>query len=130
MQRNVRLGHERLEVYDRALDLVELADSVAIGFTGTRRHLGWQLHKAACSVVLNIAEGNGRFRPLDKAQFFVIASGSTLECAAVLDIAERLGVGSADDRQTMRSLLESINGMLIGLSRSMRRRVPPEARPR
>jgi four helix bundle protein len=114
--------HERLEVYQRALDLVVLADELATRFTGVRRHLGWQLHRAASSVVLNIAEGNGRVGPRDKAQFFVIATGSALECAAVLDIAERLGLGSPLNHEEMRDLIRHIVRMLSGLSRSVRAR--------
>ncbi len=120
--RKVVLDHERLEVYRSALDVVDLVDRLAPAFTGVRRHLGWQIHKAATLIVLNIAEGNGRFRPLDKAQFFVIATGSANECAAVLDIADRLGVGDSELRAEIRAMLESITRMLIGLSRSVRSR--------
>jgi four helix bundle protein len=35
--------------------------------------------------VLNIAEGAGRFSPLDKARFYGIARGSATACGALLD---------------------------------------------
>lgn len=118
----VVLDHERLEVYRLALDAVVVADRLAVSFTGVRRHLGWQIHRAATSIVLNVAEGNGRFRPLDKAQFFVIATGSANECAAILDIADRLNVGDPELRAEMRTLLTSIIRMLIALARTSRSR--------
>ncbi|MGK7311465.1 MAG: four helix bundle protein [Candidatus Longimicrobiales bacterium M2_2A_002] len=117
--------HERLEVYKRSLELVEAVDRFVYRFAGNRRHLGWQLHRAASSIPLNIAEGNGRYRRNDKAQFFVVATGSALECAAVLDIGERLNVGSATERAHMRALLVEIVRMLIALSRSVRRKDRP-----
>ena len=114
--------HERLDVYRDALDLVVLADRMALSFTGVRKHLGWQLHRAACSVVLNIAEGSGRYRPGDKAQFFVIASGSVAECAAIVDIGERLGIGEDQVRSELRTRLNDLARRLISLSRTVRRR--------
>jgi four helix bundle protein len=119
------LNHERLNVYRLSLDLVEAVDRFAPCFTGVRRHLGWQLHRAASSVPLNIAEGNGRFRRKDKAQFFVIATGSALECAAAMDIADRLNVGPENERAVIRSLLVEVIRMLVGLTKSVRQKDRP-----
>lgn len=113
---------ERLAVYQRAMEVVVLADRFALLFTGTRRHLGWQLHRAATSIVLNIAEASGRFRKLDKAQFLVIATGSAMECAAIMDIAEHLDIGEPPRRAELRTALESTTAMLIRMSRSVRQR--------
>ncbi len=45
-----------------------------------------QLDRASTSIVLNLAEGNGKFTPPDRCRFFDIARGSALECAAALDV--------------------------------------------
>src|SRR5437588_12233314 len=45
-----------------------------------------QLDRAATSIPLNIAEGNGKFSKRDRARFFDIAHGSALESAASLDV--------------------------------------------
>ena len=38
------------------------------------------------SVPIVLAQGNSKFSPVDRAQFFDIAYGSVLECAACLDV--------------------------------------------
>lgn len=111
-----------MDVYQRALEVVVMADRFALLFTGSRRHMGWQLHRAASSIVLNIAEASGRFRKLDKAQFLVVATGSAMECAAILAIAERLSIGEAATRAQLRTALESTTAMLIRMSQSVRKR--------
>ena len=49
-------------------------------------HLKNQLNRAAASIVLNLAEGYGRFSKADQRRFFIIAMGSLRECQAVLDL--------------------------------------------
>jgi four helix bundle protein len=50
------------------------------------RELVDQLKRASISLVLNIAEGAGKSAIDDKKRFYSIARGSTLECAAILDL--------------------------------------------
>ena len=117
--RRRRFDHERLEVYRLSLELVGRIDGFARRFKGIRTHLGGQLHRAGCSIPLNIAEGNGRYHPKDRAQFLRVATGSALECAAIIAIADRLDVGSEQDRQAIRDLLRSIVPMLITMTRNL-----------
>jgi len=44
-----------------------------------------QLKRAAFSIMLNIAEGSGRFSPKDKRNFYIISRGSVFECVAIMD---------------------------------------------
>lgn len=48
------------------------------------RSLKDQLKRASMSIILNIAEGSGKFSKPDKKNFFVIARGSVNECVANL----------------------------------------------
>jgi four helix bundle protein len=105
---------EKLTVYQRALEFAswsqDLIESL-IKRTSTRDHL----ERAGDSIALNIAEGNGKFSQKDRARFFQIAHGSTLECAACLDllVARRCCAGSAVARG--KSILEEIVRMLFAM---------------
>ncbi len=46
-----------------------------------------QFDRASSSVVLNLAEGSGKFSPKDKRRFYHIAFGSLRECESILTLA-------------------------------------------
>jgi hypothetical protein len=48
-----------------------------------------EIDNSATSVILNVAEGNGRYSELDHHRFLDIASASVAETAAYLDLYER-----------------------------------------
>jgi four helix bundle protein len=48
-----------------------------------------QVDKAVTSVILNVAEGNGRYPDGDRRRFLDIAQGSAVKAAAYLDLCER-----------------------------------------
>lgn len=106
-----------LDVYVVALEFQSIARRILTG-----RRLGAlrdQLDRASVSIVLNIAEGAGRFAPADKARHYVIARGSALECRAILDLLEARAFGSAPVMRQATGLLDRIVAMLTRLARSM-----------
>ena len=80
-----RFDHEKLAVYQLSIDFVAWAQSLVEGapLTGPLRD---QLDRAASSIPLNIAEGNGKYSKRDRCRFLEVARGSALECAACLDV--------------------------------------------
>jgi len=78
--------HERLDVYRLSIDYVAFSFRNAKGLGGINRHARDQWLRAAQSIPLNIAEGNGKRSLKDKNRFFEIARGSALECAAIHDV--------------------------------------------
>src|SRR5690348_14236941 len=80
------LDHHKLEVYRRALALLETCDRVVEHLPARRSHLRDQLDRSATSVVANIAEGAGEYRPKEKARFYRMARRSGIEIAAWLDM--------------------------------------------
>ena len=75
-----------------------------------------QLDRAATSISLNIAEGNGKYTAADRCRFFDIARGSALECAACLDVL--VAKKKLVDAGLGKSILVRIVSMLVGLIRS------------
>ena len=111
--------HERLDVYQAALDFVVLAEDASEHLPRGRSHLADQLHRAATSIVLNIAEGAGKYSKPDKRRFYVTARGSTTESAAIFDILLRLGAVTPDLQADAKTKLVRIASMLIKLAKSL-----------
>ena len=80
------MNHERLDVYRCAIQFAALALPLATKMPSGYRELADQLRRAVISIPLNIAEGTGKVSARDKANFYAIARGSAMECAAILDV--------------------------------------------
>lgn len=78
--------HEKLKVYQKALQFVEWLSKLDTKEAKPKPKVLNHLDEASTSIVLNIAEGNGKFRSNDRCNFFDISRGSALECAGALDI--------------------------------------------
>ena len=74
----MQFGHEQLAVYRLAINYVAWSYAVAKERNGVDRHARDQLLRAAQSIALNIAEGNGKATNADRRRFFEIARGSAL----------------------------------------------------
>ena len=80
-----QFDHERLKVYQEALRFVVWASPIIEDLPGKLAAKD-QLDRASTSVVLNLAEGNGKRSHPDRCRYFDIARGSGVECAACLDV--------------------------------------------
>ena len=60
-EKQVLLDHEKLTVYQAAIEFVILADEVIEHLPRGRAYLSDQLQRAALSIPLNIAEGAGEY---------------------------------------------------------------------
>jgi four helix bundle protein len=78
--------HEKLDVYQVALEFVATAGEILESFPPGRHDLVDQLNRASTSIVLNIAEGAGEFSRAEKVRFYRMAKRSATECAAALDV--------------------------------------------
>ena len=85
----MQLDHERLDVYDLALQFLVLANGIIEGLPRGRSHLADQFTRASLSIVLNLAEGAGKHSKLNKRRYYLTARGSATESAA-LDVCLRL----------------------------------------
>ncbi len=115
--------HEKLDVYQAAIDYVGLADTLVESFPRGRACLADRVQRAAASIALNIAEGAGEYSRRDKARFYRMARRSATESAALLDVCRRVKAGGATLLPGARDLLLRIVSMLIRMVR------PGEGRP-
>ena len=107
---------EKLQAYNRAVEWYRQINSlldnhskqIPYGFAD-------QLRRAALSVSLNLAEGNGRWHLGDKKQFFWIARGSAFECVPLLSILKIDKVIKEDLYTRLRKELEELSKMITGL---------------
>jgi four helix bundle protein len=114
VQNECWFDHEKLEVYQEAIAFIAwlsalLEATVRIG------EVRDQLDRASCSILLNIAEGNGKYAPKDRCRFFDIAHGSALECAAGLDILVAKAKLTPEQIRPGKERLQKIVRMLVGL---------------
>ena len=77
------------------------------------RFTNYQLGRASFSIVLNIAEGSGRFLKTDRRNSFVIARSSVFECVAALDVLEDQKLISVDEYQEAEKLADELSRLLF-----------------
>lgn len=107
--------HEKLDVYRMSIDYVAYSYRLARILAGTHRHARDQWLRAAQSIPLNIAEGNGKQGPRDRARYFEIARGSALECAAIHDVLVAIEGASLETSREGKGQLVRIVAMLTRL---------------
>jgi four helix bundle protein len=110
------VGFQRLDVYQCAVKFLGLVGGLLDKLPRGHSELADQLRRAALSVPLNIAEGSGKFSR-DSLRFYTIARGSALECAAIIDAMEAMGLVGESAVVEERGLLERVVSMLTGLIR-------------
>lgn len=119
-EKQVLFDHEKLTVYQVAIEFVMLADEVIENLPRGRAYLSDQLQRAALSISLNIAEGAGEYAVDEKARFYRMAKRSATECAGVLDVCQRLRLIEENRYIKGRELLIGIVSMLIRMVQTVR----------
>jgi len=106
--------HERLEVYQFGLGFVGWVNA-----DGREAEMGvrrWRkLDALATSIVLNIAEGNGRSQASDHRNFLDMAHRSALKAALQLDLARVKVSRPPADLDEGKAMLGGIVRMLLGM---------------
>jgi four helix bundle protein len=99
-------NHERLKCYEYSMVLAKRVPFLVSTWPKGSSYLDDQLKRAMSSVILNIAEGNGRRTVKERRRFFDIARASAAEVASIIDIAFAL-------RYTDRSEFDFFKGYLL-----------------
>jgi len=108
-------GFETLACYQLALKLLRDAYDLAGQLPDFEKYnLADQLRRAAVSVVLNIAEGYGRYHYLDKLRFLYIARGSLDELLSAFIACGEVGYADFGQVAWVRSVHEEAHRSLNG----------------
>jgi four helix bundle protein len=108
-------NHERLKAYQLGLEVVRQIAALRLldhlPRAGFRR-----LDEAATSIVLNIAEGNGRFAHLDHSRFLQMANQSNTKLAARFEMCALRGAIDPEGAGKLNRLLVRIDQMTARLA--------------
>ena len=107
--------HEKLDVYQLALEFAAWTHEQGPRFAGFHE-LKDQLWRASYSIVLNIAEGNGKRSPEDRKRFWEFSRGSTFECAACIDLMCVCKLGEQEERTTGKAMVDRLAAMLTKMT--------------
>lgn len=109
-------SHEDLDVYQTALRLTGWVESLFTAFSCSADLLS-KLDTSTTAIVLNLAEGNGRFSGTDHAKFLGIAYKATVQSASLVDLATAKGSAEPSQVEDGREMLRCIAAMLTSLSK-------------
>ena len=116
-------GHKDLEVWQKAMDLVIAIYKLAASFPRKEVYgLASQMQRAAVSIPSNIAEGHGLKQTQAYLRHLAIANGSLTEPETQLEITDRLGYLTSENRPLIEKAHE-IGRMLAGLRKSLQSRL-------
>lgn len=109
--------HETLHVYQRGLQLCQVL--AVDGLTPPTQHGRYarRMDEAVTSLLLNLAEGNGRFSRVDHRQFIVTAEEAGVKLAAYLDLISHESTNAKSLLREVMAMLEGMKGYLAGESR-------------
>ena len=111
------LNFQNLDVYKCAIEFLALAVKIQGQVGKGESELRNQLRRASLSIPLNIAEASGKVGVNDRARFFAVARGSTMECGAILDCIGIINPCCDAEITKSRQLIQRMVEMLSKLSR-------------
>jgi len=111
---------EKLEVYQKAKSLNKLVQQLLRSNRTIDSYLRDQLRRASISMVINIAEGSGKFSLGDKRNFYTISRGSVYECVSLFELLLDDASIDQDTFQRFYAEFETVSKMLFGLIQSQR----------
>ena len=113
---------ESLNFYQDSLKLLKASYRLAGDLPNYERYnLTDQLRRATSSILLNTAEGYGRYHYLDRLRFLYIARGSLSETLSAFIIAQNLGYCNESQLDWSRQLKQKIEKNLNGYCRFLRK---------
>ena len=112
------LDHEKLRVYQLALEFVELALKIIPRIPRGAGKLADQLFRSSTSMPSNIAEGVGKRSRAERNVYYDHARGSSFESGSHLDVVRVLKCVPVEEIARGKSMLVEIVSMLTAMMRT------------
>jgi len=129
-------SYEEMPVWKKAMDLAVAVHGLTASLPRSEDYgLASQLRRAALSVSANLAEGFGRKRNRDKANFYIMARGSLLETKSHITYGQKVGYFLEEQVVSLGSQVDEIwkeiNSLLAFLENSLKPALStPQPRPK
>jgi len=111
---------EKLDVYRKAKELNKEILKFLKENKQIDSYIRDQLKRASISIVINIAEGSGKFSKADKRNFYTISRGSAYECVSLLELISDERQIDKENFNKFYQRFETISKMLLGLINSQK----------
>jgi four helix bundle protein len=118
-------GHEKLIVYQKGMQFAVVRGAL-LAELPKRVAACDHLARGAESILVNIAHASNLWSPKERIVYLGHANGSSLECAACLDVFVAKGLLSADDASPGKHLLSEIVSILVTMRKTTTNRVREE----
>jgi four helix bundle protein len=109
---------QKLDVYKKS-KLFHLECKNIILNNNLDRYVKDQFGRASFSIILNVAEGSGKFSKLDRRNYFIVSRGSVFECVAILDILSEQGVIEQGELKRLMSLADELSRILFAMIKNL-----------
>ncbi len=112
------MNHQRLRCYGVLLEVAQRLPALRAGMRRRDGYLEDQLKRALSSALLNLAEGNGRTSPKERARFFDFSIASADEASSAIDLLEAFGLIPIGEGSELRTKLAVAAAMIRKLRKS------------
>ena len=75
--------------------------------------------RAEREIVLNIAEGSGKFSKADRKKYFIISRASIFECVAVLDVLHDEEIVKKEDLENFLKMADELSRILYAMIKNL-----------
>lgn len=114
---------EDFPVYQKGLQLIRMIENHCLSTkSGRYGFLKDQIRRAASSIILNIAEGSGKWNKKDKINFYRMSQASADECLAAIDLFVVYELISQDNALAAKKQLREIIIELQALKMNIEKR--------
>ena len=109
---------QKLDVYKKSKTFHLACKNIMLN-NNLDRYVKDQLGRASFSIILNVAEGSGKFSKPDKRNYFVTSRGSVFECVAIIDILSEQGIIDDGDLKNLMLQADELSRILFAMIKNL-----------